>query len=353
VRKDLIADSANASISEAKACVQISGETSEEQLSETLRLSNAEESFHCDPPQYQGRLPPCPGEKHDNRTCPSCNGRSFLKKVLGCAERRAACEAAKAAQNAAYHSEHIACIDAWNAGEVARQAAAETARVAARDACLAAKRIVKQFAGDVGEINFQGSFTTSDSKICFTNVKLSSALDNVALTLHVDGDVETEALLHFRPHNITGHLACVFPWSEKKGFRARLIDPTVIENAALQLGVDAGGIRLAAQFSELPVQIRINPNPVTFWAASLPEQIDCPGVDFALPIAIALSPFVHSLREKLAGRFDVTLPSRAASFSLPVPAVKLGAVGLNLVATATPSAIVLRANPTCDSSPVR
>jgi hypothetical protein len=342
IRKDLVATGLNTVLAQADACFSASGTPPPLRSSTKVPLPDGSD-ISCASDRNCSPNKSCDYDaKHDTLNCHHCLLRRPRWLGGGCVTRGndPICEASKAAQNALYQADAAAKkFDCERNKEMSRLGC-EAEKVTKKGLCEVGKETLKLISktGNFANLDVDASFSSSNLKVCLRNFALAPAMDNVSLALEVTGGVDVGIDMKFVPLDIVGHLACQFPWTEKKTFRATLRDSLIGTASSVTLVTDAGAEpRVDFVTGVTTVKAKLSPGPTEYLLTSANMTLACQGLNLLKPLVLVLTPFIPELR----GDIDHEVDSKQFSMALDLPQQSLGGQQMKVVARATPAALRL------------
>lgn len=287
-------------------------------------------------------------KNHDTRNCRTC----IIPNVFtgGCSQwgNNPVCEAAKAAQNAAYETAHAARVAdcerlkrtekaTCEAEKVAAKTACEAEKVAAKGACEAdkaakkldcerlksqekaqceiektgekalcetGKEALKRLSrtGNLANVN-GGVQGTGTVEICVRKFLVSDNVSTLALSLDAEGSATAEASVKFVPLDIVGHLLCQFPFTEDKTVSVNIPRQGIDINSDLAFENTVDGLKISTETSASDIGAKISPSPRDLILQSYNMTLACSPV---APLLHTVNLSVGSVVPEMKG--DVSIP---------------------------------------------
>lgn len=286
-------------------------------------------------------------KNHDTRNCNKC----LVKNPFGGCTIRGndpICEAAKAAQNAAYDAAHagrvLDCERLKNtekatceAEKVTAKAACEAEKVTAKGVCEAdkaakkgdcerlksqekaqcelektgeralcetGKEALKRLSRTGNLANIDGGVQgTGSVEICVRKFLVSDDVSTLALSLDAEGSASAEASVKFVPLDIVGHLLCQFPFTEDKTVSVNIPRQDIDINSDLEFENTIDGLKISTETSASNIGAKISPSPRDLILQSYNMTLAC------APLAGLIHPInlsVGSVVPEMQG--DISIP---------------------------------------------
>jgi len=355
IRKDLLAFSLNSVINQSALCVTASGSSKQALSSKVPMPSGANIECSSDRNCQSNRVCTFNANK-DERDCRTCIiGRPRLCSPRicalggcvgggctggGCAQygNDPVCELAKAAQNTAYLADanvRKADCDRLRETETVGCQVEEAGKIGL---CKAGREVLNGLyrTGNFANLDVEANVQANDMKLCFQNFNLSPGLEKVAFAVDLQGKAAADVNVKFVPLDIVGHLACAFPWRDRRKFQAALQDKVGF-NADLKLVFQDDKARTDFTIAETTVKVKIDPSPTEFLMTSPGMTVSCQGLNLLKPLVIGLTPFLPQLR----GEIDRKIDAQQGSLELPLPMLDVGGFKLKTSAKSTAKALVV------------
>jgi hypothetical protein len=352
VKKELIAVTLNESIKTASICATVAG-SAHEQSSSTIPMPDAS-GIDCTSHRD------CQSDRHcefnasqDNRDCSACLARApkfcAPRTIFGpggctggqCIQQGQdpICQIAKTAQQTAYNLDANARKADCDRLKTQETVACQATELGKQALCVAGKTTLAALkrTGNFANLDVTADLHSNNLGVCLNDFSLDPGLEHVALSLGVSGSASADVDMHFTPLDIVGHLACQFPWTEKRSFDAQLVEPNIGITSAIN--IDTGGTTPVLHFAidDTTIKARLHPGPTEFLVTSPNMLISCAGLDLLLPLTVSLTPFIPQLQ----GTVDYTVKKQDLSLDVAVPQLRIADAPISLVVQANPKAIVL------------
>jgi len=361
VRKELTALTLTNAFSQANACLQASVTMPHQKVSAKIPMPSGSD-ISCSSDRDCNSSRHCAFEAHDpdTRNCHAC----LLRAPRVCAPRVCAfggcvgggcsggqcvtegndpiCETSKATQNGAYilaANARKADCDRLKATETAACQAEELGKKALCEAGKTTLAVLSK-TGNFANVDVDADLSSDHLQACLRDVAVAPGLNHVAMNLDVTGQAKADVDVHFTPLDIVGHLACQFPWHEKRRFDAELRNSRVGLNSDMQFVTDASGARLKFAIDKVTLKGRLSPGPTEFLLKSPNMTVSCAGLNLVKPLLVTLTPFIPELR----GDIDYDLARQVANVKLAVPALTIGNMSAKMSVGTTEKAIVVTAS---------
>lgn len=331
VRKDLLAHVLNSVVAQSAICVSAVAQTTEQKASSKISFPDPGQ-IECSPDAdcYSQRSCDVTGN-HDTRNCSKCILYSpQICAFGGCIGGGGCithgndpiCEAAKAAQNVLYDADKAARKLDCERLKLQDNAACEVTRAGKKTLCEAGKGVLTVLArdGNLANLDLSARAFTDGMKVCVKDFNLAADLSKAQVALDIHGSVKADVDLKFVPLNIAGHLACQFPWTERKTFAASLRDSKVVLESAVRFESDDQGGKLRLATGEKTIPMLLQPGPAEFLLTSVNMTLACQGLNLVKPLAISLTPFIKELR----GEIDYKLKGQEMSVAMPKLEQRIG-----------------------------
>jgi hypothetical protein len=346
VKKELMAVSVNESVKAASICASVQG-GAHEQSSSTIPMPDPG-AVDCTSHRQ------CESDRHcefnanqDNRNCSACLLRAPRICVFGgctggqCIQsgQDPVCQLAKVTQQGIYNVDANARKADCDRLKTQETAACQAEEIGKQALCTVGKATLAALkrTGNFANLDVTADIRSNNLAVCLNNFHLDPGLEHVALSLNVSGSASADVDMHFTPLDIVGHLACQFPWTEKRTFDAQLTDPNIGITSAIN--IDTSGAAPVMRFSvdDTTVNAKLHPGPTEFLVTSPNMLISCAGLDLLLPLTVSLTPFIPQLQ----GTVDYTVKKQDITMNIPVPELKIADHPIALTVGSNPKAITL------------
>lgn len=286
-------------------------------------------------------------KNHDTRNCRRCLvGNPFG----GCSVRGndPICEAAKAAQNAAYEAAHAGRVADCERLKVTDKATCEAEKAAAKATCEAEKlakrniceadkagkkldcerlktqekaqceveKTAKKALCETGKealkrlsrtgnlANVNGSLQAAgNADMCIDKFRVSDDVSSLTFTLSVEGAMSAQASVKYVPLDIVGHMLCQFPFTENKTLSVRVPQQSLDVGANMLFENTDEGLKIRSETSVPDIGAKVSPSPQELILQSYNMTLACaPAAGLIHPINLSVGSIVPEMRG------DVSIP---------------------------------------------
>lgn len=320
MNKDLLSYAINDSFKQASLCIAGTLKINKQKFQEKVSFPD-ETTVDCTPTRDCTPRRSCDFKKsHDTRSCNRC----LVKKPWGGCLIRGndpICEAAKAAQNAAYDADYAAKKLDCERLKSQEKLQCEAEKSGEKALCEAGKELLKRLARTGKFANISGSYHgNANLNICIKNFYLSENMDMINITTTASGSATVDVSMKFVPLDIIGHLTCQVPWAEDQKFNATVPKSSVPISTNISfepLGDDA---IYKFMLKEVSIPVRLDPGPTEFLLTSTNMNLACRGADLLKPLLFSATPFIPELQ----GNFEFISKSQEISTQVKLPAQYVG-----------------------------
>ena len=355
ISKNMVSFTLSNVISQTQACFDINASLPTDDIPSARIPGPDWEGISCDSERDCRQNRSCDYDRpHDTRDCSACLLRAprvclpdtpFGRGSCSggqCVQRGndPVCEAAKAAQNLAYNTEHEARVAACRGEKEVARMACEAEKAAEKGLCEVGKEAVKRIAlaGDVASIGGKIGGST-DANICLQNMAVAQDLSNLQMVMKIGGNVELEGHLQLTPLNL-GHTICVAPTKAPLDFDIRIPSKSQSIVASINLEQRDGDYGFAFRTEEITFPVNLSPSPTEWILKNIDMTIKCPITNIAKPLIVTATPFIPELR----GITKYTQDATDNFVKLELPKQKINDIELLYGMRDNDKAIVLSAN---------
>jgi hypothetical protein len=379
IGKALIAKSLDHAFSEAQPCLTGEGSIPREEFSQKVPTPDAS-SIDCTPrkdctPTRQCdlqedtrdcRRPRNCTHNHDERECNKCIASAFGHCITH--GNDPFCEAAKAAQNAAYDTDFNACnalgpiMDAVCEAEKATQnglystaklkceadkkaesVACEAAKTSEKFACEGEKGVIDGLHRTGNLANIDGSVAGNGNlRICFRNVHFGENMDKVSLALEADGKADIDTHFKFVPLDVAGHVLCPLEWTADKRITASIPLQSVATAMSLVRKDASSDLSYEGKLDGLALKLHFQPSPLSLVLQNVNFALACPpAAGLINGLTLGLGPLLPEFLK------DFTYKTKPVSFSFSptLPTQTVLGQKIKPVLSENSAAFVLTGNP--------
>ena len=343
IRKDLVAFSVNGLIREARLCATARGSVSNQHAASRIKLPSHTD-ISCSSERDCASTRDCTfTPSRDTRECSRCLAHRPFGG--GCAWRGndPFCEAAKAAQNAAYDVDVGARKFDCERLKVTDKLTCEAEETVKKGICETAKEAYRHTLAnsELANLDTDVNLKTDNLSVCIADFTLSDQLESLKFGVDAVGSVKAQLGVDYVPLNIAGHLICQNRWSDRRTFAASIDKPRVTIETAVQIATDKGNVRMSFDVAGTGVAVKLRPSPGEYLVTNMPMTVSCAGANLMKPLIISLTPYVPELR----GEIDVAIPKMNLSTVLAVPEQRIGDSEFDLTARNTINTLAVIARP--------
>ncbi|KQW02810.1 hypothetical protein [Rhizobacter sp. Root1221] len=202
--------------------------------------------------------------------------------------------------------------------------------------CETRRETVKGLLGDgkLARIGAAVTVSSDDAKICLTGLQLSPALDTVAVSASVEGNVDVSLKYSITPMGL-GHLACKFAVSDSMKVKASLGKRTLASSGTLEFVPDPDGKsgEMRARMSSLKFHPTLKPGLAELMLKSPALNLSCTGVAEITGTTVGMAPFAQELR----GDFDFEVENPSIAYRLDPWTLSVKGQGLLLTTQVVPT----------------
>ncbi|MEE3079353.1 MAG: hypothetical protein VX341_08470 [Bdellovibrionota bacterium] len=316
IGKGFLANTINQTFKKASLCAKVDDNLPRSEFGDKISISD--HVPNCTPTRDCTPTRNCSFHKNkDSRNCSACMVRNPFG---GCIIRGndPICEAAKAAQNAAYEADYALKKADCERIKTLEKQACELEKAGEKALCETGKAFILA-TKDIG--NYNGSVTGDlDMKACVKNFYVNESFDNIDINLNVNGRADTEVAVSFTPTGLSGHALCQSSFDERQRFIANINNYSLKTKSSIKLEDS----KLVLDIESAKVPYTISPSPLEFLYTSPAMTIACQGLNIlkqiALPL-IVLNDF-SSGDDNLDGKYEEDIDFESVTVDIKMPTQK-------------------------------